>query len=378
MIVHLFPGDITHLSASLIRSVQTHSKLDHLFLVPVFDPENEKLYTRLSEENPSLKIQVFDSSYRTRSSVFLMFLLGHRGEKLIQEATIASILFKHKKEPIVSHFYFKSYALLPIFKMYTWVCWGNIPNTTFPLKRNRLKKLKFRYYTKYVLRSCKHIVTLMNPDKDKLVNTFKCKDANVSVIPYIANEFKDIPEYQLKEHGEQTTILLGNSLHLIDSYISILPHLKFYANETILYALMSYGNASKKDEETFLQTAKEIYGNNFVPVYEFIPAEKYNAWLNQFDIYLCNTQNQSGLGAIYRMINLGKRLFLNGYNYEWCKRNGIIVSHVSVLAEGNKDTLFPLSEDEKKQNRAMLNKLLDTETLTNNWDNFYLRISNAG
>jgi hypothetical protein len=215
----------------------------------------------------------------------------------------------------------------------------------------------------------------MNPDKEELINNFYCEEENISVIPYISNEKELIPvdiEYR-KSYGKQK-ILLGNNTYLIKSYINALSFLSHYADHCILYAMMSYGDASILDTQSFLSKAEEIYKDNFIPVVEFIPLENYNNWLNQFDIYISNAQTQSGLGTIYSMLGLGKKVYLEGSNYEWCVKNELAVFHVNNLSTGKLSNLLPLSRIDRENNKKILNTMLDSVALSQKWDEFYSKL----
>src|SRR4030042_4071084 len=97
--------------------------------------------------------------------------------------------------------------------------------------------------------------------------------------------------------------------------------------------------------------------------------------MNHFGIYISSIISQSGLGAIYLMLLLGKKVFLAGKNYDHLKKTGAVVFHSDQINELSfQDFCRPLTTEEKEQNKTVIMKLLDCETLSLKWDQLYSSI----
>ncbi len=87
-------------------------------------------------------------------------------------------------------------------------------------------------------------------------------------------------------------------------------------------------------------------------------------------------ETQSGLGAIYLLLIQGKKIFLSGKNYKHFQNlNTVIYNSREVGKLSFAEFCQPLSTEEKNHNNRIIKNLLDSEKLTDKWDNFYLNIN---
>lgn len=226
-----------------------------------------------------------------------------------------------------------------------WICWGDGTKPSMgvlgklfrPIKANRLKKIK-------------GIVTLMQPDMDYLKHNYGLD--NVICLPYhsFVNE-ENIPLCDALNTTIHNNILLGNNSGCIDDYINNLDLLENYKTKVNVACLLNY--SLKKDERYYSLRKKghDYFGERFTIIEKLMSQSEYIQFLKNYDVYICGKQNQTGLGAIYRMLASGKKIFINGKNYEWVKEIGCEISNVSEIEGLEYDKFIePLPTNIKKEN----------------------------
>ena len=93
--------------------------------------------------------------------------------------------------------------------------------------------------------------------------------------------------------------------------------------------------------------------------------------MNNCDIYICAAQKQSGLGAIYTCLRLGKKVFLTEINYEWIKSLGCHIFSVDEIDKMEpEDFLEDLSYEEKINNYRAIKSYLNIEQILKKWNEF--------
>jgi hypothetical protein len=93
--------------------------------------------------------------------------------------------------------------------------------------------------------------------------------------------------------------------------------------------------------------------------------------MDKCDIYICDVKKQTGLGAIYTCLRLGKKLFLSGINYDWMKSLGCIVFDTGEIDQMEKEVfLQEISYEEKLNNYNIINSHLNLNRILNEWDVF--------
>jgi hypothetical protein len=216
------------------------------------------------------------------------------------------------------------------------------------------------------------IVTLMESDRNMLLTHFNAQEANIKTINYSLDNYKILLQTEyIHIKNQKSKILLGNNTHQINNYFEALNFLSNYKNIATLSVLLSYGGAPKSEVDIFSKKARQIFEDNFNPVKRFFEYEDYVKWLIQFDVYVCNASTQTGLGIIYIMLYLGKKIYIRGYNLEWCQQNDLIVFSVDDLKKNKKCFNKKLSRDEILKNRQQIYNMLNPLSLNKEWDDFY-------
>ena len=115
----------------------------------------------------------------------------------------------------------------------------------------------------------------------------------------------------------------------------------------------------KKDSEymQLISLGKGLFGEDFHSDEEFYDYEDYIRYMNNCDVYVCSRESQTGLGAIYMCLSLGKKVYIHGKNLNWLRNH----FHATVFDTDDincnlsfSDFSKPLTVEEKMQNNKIL------------------------
>lgn len=163
-------------------------------------------------------------------------------------------------------------------------------------------------------------------------------------------------EYIVQGNEELTIsgndILLGNSAYKTNNHLEAFQILKEIntGNRRIVTPL-SYGNAYYGD--LIATKGREVFGNQFYGVREFMPINKYNELLQTCGIAIMNHYRQQAVGNIFSLVWMGSKVYLNEQNtvFQYLKRIGIQV--------------FSIEKDLKKPEPSVLENLPITDIQSN-------------
>ena len=111
----------------------------------------------------------------------------------------------------------------------------------------------------------------------------------------------------------------------------------------------------KKDEQTLnhlCNKGRSLMGDDaFFLDMHMLDFDEYIEYMSGFDIYICGTPTQSGLGAAAMSLMLGKKVVLTGKNLNWIRSQEYVVFDVDDIdGMSERDFLADLSEEQKDRN----------------------------
>lgn len=160
-------------------------------------------------------------------------------------------------------------------------------------------------------------------------------------------------------------ILVGNSASETNNHLEAILRLKQLQikGQNIIVPL-SYGNQfyGKK----IIEKGKKIFGDNFIPLIDFMPLHDYNEYLEQCGIVVMNHYRQQAVGNVLAMLWMGAKVFLDEKNtlYHYLRRLGIYIFSISKdLIPENPNCLELLTPEQQDQNRKILKNEINEEAL---------------
>lgn len=351
MIIHILPPKRYHLTPSIatkfLELEKGHSFQYVLYCEQEFDIEK---YQKLFES-------INFSNYVFCQSKWELF----------------KYMYKKNKNAVLCHsddfLYYSIILLLAGCKNISWVCWGA---GTTPFRGVKGKVLEI--YCRKLYSIVNNIITLMSGDKDSLIKNYQVRSSIIHTIPY---GFKSLsPDAAVvyrklrsqKRNKKKVSVVLGNNPTNIDDYIAMLDRLKHYSGSITIECMLNY--SLKKDNRYYdlLEKGSNLFGDDFSTDEVLRNKEDYIQKMNEYDIYICSSKRQTGLGAIYAMLKLGKKVFIAGKNYNWIKNeyNSFIFNADSIGKNLSfSDFSTPLTLDEQEYN--LLSNLAKYEENKKKW-----------
>ena len=124
------------------------------------------------------------------------------------------------------------------------------------------------------------------------------------------------PYINEKNEHEGTNILVGNSATISNYHLQVFDELSRFQNENIrIYVPLSYG--SKTYAGSVIARGKELFGDKFIPLTEFIPRDDYFRLLMSMDVAIFANDRQQAMGNIVALLYAGKKVYMRSDISSW-------------------------------------------------------------
>ncbi len=234
------------------------------------------------------------------------------------------------------------------------VMWGG--DFYFPAQQSWVKK--------QIIKRMGHFVTYIEGDYELVQKWYGAKGKYHECFMYPSNLYK---EYEIKPKEHNTiNIQLGNSATDTNNHIEVLEKLKKYKEENMqIFVPLSYGE--KDYMERVIKVGKEIFGDKFIPLLEFMPFERYLDFLGQIDIAIFNHNRQQAMGNIITLLGLGKKVYLRKDITPWklFEELGVKVFNVDEI------DLEPIDKKVAEENRKRVREYFSEEKLIEQLSNIF-------
>ncbi|WP_300759258.1 TDP-N-acetylfucosamine:lipid II N-acetylfucosaminyltransferase [uncultured Brachyspira sp.] len=331
MLINVFDVRAFYLNFRIIKSFQeilNSTSVNNIYVIyGQKEPYQNKYETFFIERNIS--------SYIFIDNIFLLY----------------EFVLKHKKFVYLLH----GLPYPPMFVFWfarvktSWVCWGhgasinkkNIKSILF----TPIKTILYRYFTS--------VSVLMTGDKTSLEKDYGLKNITLTPYPQVGNFqelYKQLLENTVSE-SKKKIVILGPNAHNICNYYNLIDLLSNYKDKIIIRCMLQYPKLPSSEIKELADKGHEIFDKDFIIDTTFLKFEDYINYINNCDIYICGKDTQSGLGAIYTSLKLGKKIYLTGKNLDWIKSSGYIVFNIEDIKEDPiESVLHPLTLSEKLYN----------------------------
>lgn len=237
---------------------------------------------------------------------------------------------------------------------------GNIPVWLY---KALVKTRDFRNYQKRY-RIIKKLKAVTAIDED--YNLFKkyCPELRIDHAPFFSYYpiEKQIGEANLDKQCRGSNIWVGNSPALNGNHSSIFGLLKDFPPTTKVYCPMSYGEQRLIDYID--EVGRNILGQRFVPLKEFMPTEKYFEKYLDANAFIFGHLRQCAMGSIMMALYFGGKCFLYSDSplYNFFKRNGAVIFSIEEDLS-YESTQNPLSKDNRKINQEFVKSICSSEAI---------------
>lgn len=251
-------------------------------------------------------------------------------EFLLKQQTIKSLI--NNSEKIFIHGLYKWYFIIylsffkHLLKKVYWIIWGS----DLYIYNNRNKSIKnyiFEVFRKKIIKKIGNVITYIKGDYELAQKWYHTNGKYHECFMYPSNLYKD---YSIKDKRHATiNIQLGNSADLTNKHIEVLNTLLKYKDKDIkIYTPLSYGDQTYAKE--VIKKGKELFGDKFIALTEFIPFEQYLEFLSEIDIAIFAHKRQQAMGNIITLLGLGKKIYMSNDITPWQLFNNIDVKIYDV------------------------------------------------
>lgn len=228
-----------------------------------------------------------------------------------------------KSKKIILHNLFSSLTILFLFfnpwffKKSNWVMWGA---DLYGYRKRKYDSLFKKIYYKiedHVKGNVGQISYLAEGDYNLAKEYFNVKGKATRAIYINPVSLKNLNSIKKNyKKNEVTSIQIGNSADPENNHIEILDELIKFKDENIqIYAPLSYGN--KEYALKVKKYGEKLFGEKFIAMLDFFNAQKYAEYLSGIDILLFNHKRQQGLGNIFSLAYLEKKIYLRSDISSW-------------------------------------------------------------
>ena len=194
-----------------------------------------------------------------------------------------------------------------------WVMWGGDLYSYQLGKRNK-SWYKNEFFRRPVIKNMGHLVTYISGDVDLARKWYGAKGEYHECLMYLSNTYKalDVPSIQ----SDTINIQIGNSADPSNNHFEILDKLLPFKDQNIkMYAPLSYGDQIHANK--VIAKGKELFGDKFIALTDFMPFEQYLKFLGSIDIAIFNHKRQQAMGNTITLLGLGKTVFIRSDTTQW-------------------------------------------------------------
>lgn len=259
---------------------------------------------------------------------------------------------------------------LPVTKKIYWIIWGKDLYFSKCVNMNNPVNILYESLRKKALRNVKHIITGIKGDYELACEWYGINAEYITVegngYPYNCQGEKS--EIVYKDSLQK--VLLGNSASLSNNHLQALKQLKKVDNGKMeIVTPLSYGGSSKYVQQV-VSKGKELFGERFLPLTEFMKIEKYNEILNGVDIAFFYHDRQEAFNNTLSLLGAGKKVFMRPKSTLWQYFNekGIKVHNSEILGT---DFWVPDAREVISSNVEKTSAIRDIQLAVNFWKDLF-------
>lgn len=352
MIYHILRGSVLHTIPITKGIIQTAAKFSnktanqHFLCIAMF---GKKILYENMEENPYIGICLENSFTNYRFFLnkwsFLWFILTR---------SVSDKFIIHGNMEVKFHILTNLLFLLfrrDLLKRMSLICWGN---NDF-VRGSKLKtRLLLGMIREWSYNRFQNILTLSRDDC-QLVQSLYPK-AHVLYLPYWTLN-KHVLDTEVKSHDDyrKVKVLVSHSGWPENNHLKSFELLKKFIPNISVTCPLCYGDANYI--EKVISKGKELFGTDFHFFKDLMPLEQYKQLLKSIDVYVTAAERQTGLAAIFGVMDSGAKIYLTGNLLNSFQQDGYTVFPVETIEETElSEFKLPLDKSIAQKNLDIYNR----------------------
>ncbi len=282
---------------------------------------------------------------------------------------LKAFYYVNASKKIYLHGLFSKYIVLMVFlqpwlyKKITWVLWGGDLYAYREVKSSVKEKLYEKVRSK-VIGSIKLITTTVPGDYELAKKWYKTKAGFIPNLMYTSHVCRIVERtVDIDSTRSILNIQVGNSADRTNQHIDVFSLLaQFDYGKVRVFCPLSYGDDANK--ELVATKGKELLGESFKPMLEFMSFEEYTDYMSRIDIAIFNHDRQQAMGNIIGMLSLGKTIYLRGDTTHFDHFKGLGFSIYSLTEFEGFDVL---SDSDQEKNIKLAKEIFSMSQLRADW-----------
>lgn len=208
---------------------------------------------------------------------------------------------------------------------------------------------------------------IASEDYPELIKMYKT-NAKQYVAAY---SYKFIDNIPYTKTDNIINIMVGHSATETCRHLEAFEMLKPYEGKIRVYCPLSYPKDQDEYIEKVTNRGRELFGEQFYPMTDFMEYSDYVSFLNKIDIGVFNNDRQQGNGNIINLMYLGKKLYISSENnlLKTYEKLGAQLNTVDQINQS--DFLEAYSEEIKKKNHQIIVDRYSDEAFYDQWNNVF-------
>lgn len=256
------------------------------------------------------------------------------------------------------------------YKKMVWSIWGG-DVYFYKYKSNSFKDTLMEFLRKITISKIPVITSYIKGDYDEVVKIYNSSANYIKAKYPNPIDEETILKFAMKnkKNTDCISILVGNSADPSNEHIATFNLLQKFKDENIkVFSVLSYGG-TKNYIDTVIQSGANIFGDKFEPILDYMNFEDYLSFLGNIDICVFNHKRQQGLGNVYILLVLQKKVFMDSSisPFRYYNELGITIYDTDKINESSLED-FAYQEQQNKINsyNLILNDISE-KTIYQEW-----------
>jgi len=298
---------------------------------------------------------------------------SYKGDNILDNTTALKMVYK-ADQIFVHSLNYKMLLFLMIqpwlLHKVNWIIWGgdlyyfNKPKTT-------LKTKVFEFVRAFVIKRIGVIISYPTGDYELAKKWYNTRGEFKKCLYYPYFAVEDYLKHIDVSGEEENIIMVGNSADSSNEHLEVfdkISQLEEINNYKIICPLSYAGKQSYID--TVITKGKELFGDRFVPLVDFMNSDEYYKLLSTVKIVIMAHKRQQATGNILSLIKFKKKIYIrnNISTWDFYKENGIKIFDYYNLED---DLFIPMKEEFKEQNRSAIKNNFTYSRVISEWKDIF-------
>jgi len=211
-----------------------------------------------------------------------------------------------------------------------------------------------------------NFITYIDGDYEYVKKFYEARGKYHKCFMYPSNIFKDY-NITTKKENNIINIQVGNSATETNQHLKVFDIISKFKDKNIkIFCPISYGN--KEYAKEVEKRGKELFGDKFIAINEFMPYERYFEFLANIDIAIFFHNRQQGMGNTINLLGMGKKVYLNKNTPQYKLFESLGVKVYDFEEEFN---LEIIDEEVNEKNQRIIRKYFSEENLKKQLKNIF-------